>query len=409
MSTRHPQTQLIHPDYQPIDGFQSINPPVYKASTVFFRSVKAMRAHDWRQENSYGYGLDNTPTTLTLAHQIATLEGGAHALLCPSGLSALAVVNLALLKAGDEVLLPDNIYGPNRDMAAGLLAQYGISSRLYDPLQADQLQFSAQTKLLWLEAAGSITLEFPDLCGLIARAKAANVLCALDNTWGAGLAFNAFALGVDVSVHALTKYPSGGGDVLMGSIVTQNRDLHLTLKAAHRQLGIGVAANDVELVLRSLPTLALRYDAHDRSTQQLAEWLQQQPQVAQVLHPRLPHSAGHGYWQQVCGASGRAAGLLSVVLKCPERAQVDRFCDALRLFKIGYSWGGPVSLVMPYDLDTIRPQGADHIRHGGLGHSSLVRLAIGLEQVEDLQQDLAQALATLDMPTIDGSAIDDAN
>ena len=389
MSKLRQSTELIHHPYQAPAGFAAMTVPVHKASTVFFESIAQMRATDWRVGQPYSYGLHGTPTTYTLEARIATLEGGKHCLLAPSGLSAIAIVNLGLLKSGDEVLIPDNVYGPNRDLLYSLLANYGVSTQVYDPLHADRLELRSHTRLLWLEAAGSITMEFPDLQGLIARAKQAGVLTALDNTWGAGLAFCPFDHGVDVSVHALTKYPSGGGDVLMGSIVCQDDDLFGSLKITHGQLGIGVAANDVELVLRNLPSLALRYDAQDATAKTLAQWCSAQPEIAQVLHPALPESAGYTYWQQVCGATGRSAGLFSVIF-APQysQAQVDQFCDALRLFKIGYSWGGPISLVMPYHLPAIRRQPTPHLVQG-----CLVRFSIGLEDIADLQADLQQAFA----------------
>jgi cystathionine beta-lyase len=386
--TQDQQTRRIHHPYRPPHGFAAMVAPVHKASTVFFDSVAAMRARDWRQEDCYSYGLHGTPTTFTLAAQIADLEGGQYCLLCPSGLSAIAVVNLALLQAGDEVWLPSNAYGPAIDMAQQLMVGYGVQSRFYDPLDESSLQLTAQSKLVWLEAAGSITMEFPDLTGLIANAQAAGVLTALDNTWGAGLAFNPFALGIDLSVHALTKYPSGGGDVLMGSIVCQDNALHLQLKNIHAQLGIGIAGNDAELVLRSLSTLALRYAQQDRSARQLAHWLLARPEIVQVLHPALADSAGHDDWQQICGDTNLAAGLFSVIFDpAITQVEVDQFCDGLRLFQIGFSWGGPMSLVMPYALAHIRPMGTPHLSDG-----CLVRFSVGLEAVDDLIADLTQAL-----------------
>ncbi|MEY4515742.1 MAG: hypothetical protein RL180_88 [Pseudomonadota bacterium] len=386
-------TTLIHHPYQAPSGFVAMTVPVHKASTIVFDSVQQMRAKDWREADTYTYGLHGTPTTFTLEARIASLEGGQQALLCPSGLSAIAVVNMALLQAGDEVLLPDNIYGPGMDLAHQLLAKFGVQVRTYNPLDAASLACSAHTKLLWIEAAGSITMEFPDLQCLVKQAKAAGVITVLDNTWGAGLAFRPFEFGIDISVHALTKYPSGGADVLMGSIVTRSSALHQRLKSVHGQLGIGIAANDAELVLRGLPTLTLRYDHQDRQARRLALWLSDRTEIAQVLHPALPTSAGHAYWQAVCGDADRAAGLLSVIFRSDiQQYQVDACCNALRLFKIGFSWGGPVSLVMPYDLQAIRPQGAPHLAQG-----CLVRFAVGLECEADLIADLEQAFSILSL------------
>ncbi len=391
-------TGLIHHPYNPPEGFEAPSPGVYKASTVFFPTVAAMRSREWKDKTAYTYGLHGTPTSYLLEERIATLEGGLQCLLAPSGLAAIATVSLSLLKSGDEVLIPDNAYSPNKALARGELQDWGITHRFYDPMDPQDLArcIGPKTRLVWLEAAGSVTLEFPDLVEQVRLCKAAGVLCALDNTWGAGLAFNAFDLGagqgVDLSIHALTKYPSGGGDVLMGSIVTREPSLHIRLKLTHMRLGLGVGMNDVEAVLRSLPSVSLRYAAHDRTARALARWCQTRPEIAQVLHPALPDAPGHAHWKALCGEEeGRAAGLFSVIF--PERytaQQVDAFCDALRLFRLGYSWGGPVSLVVPYELASMRQAWPAHLARG-----TLVRFSTGLEAVEDLQADLAQALAHL--------------
>lgn len=398
-------TQLIHHPYSPPKGFAAPQPGVFKASTVFFPNVAAMRGFEWKDKTAYTYGLHGTPTTYTLEERLCALEGGTQCLLVPSGLAAIATVSLALLKTGDEVLIPDNAYGPSKALAAGELAHWGITHRFFDPLDVQDLagKLGPRTKLVWLEAAGSVTLEFPDLCEQVRVCKAAGVRCALDNTWGAGLAFQPFdlqpgsaaALAVDISIHALTKYPSGGGDVLMGSIITRDASLHMALKLCHMRLGLGVAANDAEAVLRSLPSLALRYGAHDAATRVLAQWCQSRPEFSQVLHPALPGSPGFAHWRALCGRTdgqiGNAAGLFSVIFKpAYSQAQVDAFCDGLTLFKIGYSWGGPISLVMPYQLEAMRERWPVHLQQG-----ILVRFSVGLEAVQDLQADLTQALAKL--------------
>lgn len=356
--------------------------------------MAALRQRDWQHKTGYTYGLHGTPTTFTLEARIATLEGGKFCTLAPSGLAALSLVNMALLKTGDEVLIPDNAYGPNKSFAQGELAAWGITHQFYNPMDAADLaaKLSARTRLLWLEAPGSITLEFPDLPALVAIAKnqsdphPSGLVCALDNTWGAGIAFNAFALGADVSVQALTKYPSGGADVLMGSVVTSNDALHHLVHLSHMRLGLGVSGNDAEAVLRSLPSIGLRYAAQDASTRTLAAWMQAQPEVALVLHPALPGSPGHDFWQRDCSA---AACLFSAVFKSHITAsQVDRFCDGLQLFKLGYSWAGPMSLCVPYDMAQIRSGNWAH--EGGL-----VRFSVGLEATPDLQADLQQALQNL--------------
>jgi cystathionine beta-lyase len=390
----HPLTRLIQHPYQPPTAFDAPAPGVHKASTVFFPNVAAMRSRDWKDKSAYTYGLHGTPTTFTLEERIATLEGGQHALLVPSGLAAIALVDLSCLDAGDELLLPDNAYGPNKALAQADLQRWGITHATYDPMDPGDLarRIGPRTRLVWLEAAGSVTLEFPDLPALLAVVRQANVdrprpvLAALDNTWGAGIAFAPFDLGVDISMQALTKYPSGGGDVLMGSVVTRDASLHRQLLLTHMRLGLGVGANDAELVLRGLPSVGMRYHAQDTATRTLARWMQQQTAVAQVFHPALPGSPGHAAWQRDASA---AACLFSVVFQpdiAPER--VDAFCDALRLFRLGYSWAGPISLCVPYDMPAMRSRPWPHAPR-------LVRFAVGLEAVQDLQADLQQALTVL--------------
>ena len=393
MSARDPRTELIHHPYQAPGGFESPAVGVFKGSTVFFPNVAAMRSRTWKDKSAYTYGLHGTPTTFTLEERVAALEGGRHTLLVPSGLAAIMLVNLALLKAGDEFLLPDNVYGPSRELAANELMRYGITHRIYDPMAGGdglRAMVGERTRLVWLEAAGSVTLEFPDVLGLVRAARQCGVPVALDNTWGAGIAFKPFDLGgglaVDVSVHALTKYPSGGGDVLMGAVTTVDREMHERLMMTHCRFGLAVAANDAELVLRALPSVHLRYHAQDRAAREIAAWAQQQPQIAKVLHPALPGSPGHEHWASACGA---AAGLLSVVFdERYDGAAVDRFVDALRLFRIGYSWGGPISLAVPYRTQTMRDFAPP-------APGKLVRLCIGLEDTRDLIADLQQALKAL--------------
>ncbi len=398
----HPVTDLIHHAYVPPVGFEAPQPGVFKASTVIFPSVAAMRSREWKDKSAYTYGLHGTPTSYQLEERLCSVEGGLQCVLVPSGLAALGLVALSVLKSGDEVLLPDNVYGPNKALVEGELMHWGITHQYYDPMDPQDLeaQISSRTKLVWLEAAGSVTLEFPDLLGLLKICKQRKVLTALDNTWGAGLAFKPFdlvpdespALGVDISAHALTKYPSGGGDVLMGSVITRDPALHLRIKLTHMRFGLGVGMNDVEAILRSLPSMALRYRAHDEATRALALWADTQPEFVQVLHPSLPGSPGHLHWKALCVKGiGGAAGLFSVMLdERFSQAQTDAFCDALKLFKLGYSWGGPMSLVVPYELAQMRTSWPTHLEKG-----TLVRFSIGLEDVLDLQQDISQALHAL--------------
>jgi cystathionine beta-lyase len=392
--TQDKRTELIHHPYVAPAGFGAVAPGVHKASTVIFPTVAALQARSWKSKAGYTYGLHGTPTSFTLEERITSLEGGLQTLLVPSGLASIALVDMALLKQGDEVLIPENAYGPNKELARNELAAWGITHRFYDPMDALGLAalITPQTRLLWLEAAGSVTMEFPNLPALVKVARERGITMALDNTWGAGLAFNPFdltpggePLGVDISVQALTKYASGGADVLMGSVTTRDEALHQRLKSAHMRIGFGVGVNDVELVLRSLPSLPLRYQAQANAGRALAGWWAGRPEVAQVLHPALAGSPGHEHWLRVCS---EAAGLFSVVLDARySRSDVDAFVDSLRLFRIGYSWAGPVSLVVPYDLATMRAKP----RWPGM----LVRFSLGLEDIEDLIDDCLQALPAL--------------
>ena len=389
-------TQQIHHDYVPPAGFAAVAPALHRASTVLFKDVAAMRASHWLDKNTYTYGLHGTPTSFTLEARLATLEGGTHAMLVPSGLAAIALVDQSLLSSGDAVLIPANAYFPNKSLAAHELARWGIAHRFYDPMDVESLRAALgdDVKLVWIESPGSVTLEFPDLRGLVrtVRDRAPHATVALDNTWGSGIAFDAFdldpgatpALGVDLTIHALTKYPSGGADVMMGSVVMRSQALHDQLALTHCRLGLGVGPNDVELVLRGLQTVALRYAAQDATTRRIAQWALGRKEFARVLHPATPGSPGHEHWAAQCRA---AAGLLTLAFDpviAPER--VERFVDDLRLFGIGWSWAGPMSLAVPYRPDSGRV---------GDYPGTLVRLSIGLEDADDLIRDLEAGLKAL--------------
>ena len=383
-------TALIHHPYRPPEGFDSPQPGIFKASSVFFPNVAAMRSREWKDKTAYTYGLHGTPSSYMLEERLCSLEGGLQCVLAPSGLAALALVSLSLLQAGDEVLLPENVYEPNKSLVEAELKTWGITHQFYDPMDLHDLEakLGDKTRLVWLEAAGSVTLEFPDVPAMVRLCRARGICTA----------FNPFdllpglvpALGVDISTQALTKYPSGGGDVLMGSVITRDPALHMRIKLTHMRLGLNVGANDVELVLRALPSIYLRYQAHDASTRALAVWCQSQPEFTQVLHPALPGSPGHAHWRSLC-ATDAAACLFSVVLDARfTQTQVDAFVDALRLFRLAYSWAGPISLVVPYDLSRSRKRWPAQIARG-----AVVRFAVGLEDPQDLQADIAQALAVL--------------
>lgn len=381
------QTRLIHHDYRAPDGFAAFPTAIHHASTVLFKDVAALRSRNWQDKTGYTYGLHGTPTTFTLEARLAAIEGGSHCVLAPSGLAAIAMVDLALLKTGDDVLLPDNVYNPSRELGNWLSKDFGISATYYDPMAGAGIAELIQpnTRLIWTEAPGSVSMEVPDIPAICQAAHAAGALVAIDNTWSAGIAFAAFDHGVDIVMQALTKYQSGGSDVLMGAVICRDKALHQRLEMAHMRLGYGVGADDAYLVSRGLATMKLRFDAHDRGARQLAAWLKARPEVSRVLHPAFADCPGHDFWKRDFTGAG---GLFSVIFdERYSEAQTDRFIDSLRLFMIGYSWGGANSLCVPY-----RMQG---MRQGWQARGQLLRFNVGLEDPADLIADIEQAMTVL--------------
>lgn len=380
-------TGIIHNNYVAPEGFAAFPVGIHHASTVLFDSVAAMRERSWLDKAAYTYGLHGTPTSFTLEARLAEIEKGEHCLLAPSGLAAITLVNMAFLQSGDHVLIPDNVYGPSRDQADWLSRSFGVSVEYYDPLAGAGIVslMKENTRLIWVEAPGSVSMEVPDVPAISAVARRHGVLVALDNTWSAGIAFSAFEHGVDIIMQALTKYQSGGSDVLMGAVITRDQELHTRLQLAHMRLGFGVGMDDVYMVLRNLPSMQLRFNAHDRSARKIAAWLVARPEISKVLHPAFPDCPGHDVWQR--DFTG-AAGLFSVLFDAKYgETQTDRFVDSLKLFKLGYSWGGAHSLCVPYRMQ--------HMRANWAEPGILVRFNIGLEDTQDLIADIEQALARL--------------
>lgn len=387
MTKKTLQTRIVHTDYTAPEGFDAFPPAIHHASTVLFKNVAAMRSGEWKEKNAYTYGLHGTPTTFTLEARLAEIEGGAYCLLAPSGLAAIAMVDFALLKTGDDVLLPENVYNPNRELGRWLSADFGITARYYDPMIGAGIAELIQpnTKLIWTESPGSVSMEVPDLPAICAAARARGVLVALDNTWSAGLALRGFDLGVDIIMQALTKYQSGGSDVLMGAVITRERAVHDQLAMAHMRLGQGVSADDAFLVMRGLPSMKLRFEAHDAGARRVAAWLKARPEITRMLHPAFEDCPGHANWKRDFSGAG---GLFSVLFdERYSEVQIDRFVDSLTLFGLGYSWGGANSLVMPYRMTSIR--------RDWQGKGLLVRFNIGLEDTDDLIADIEQALRLL--------------
>lgn len=381
------KTRLIHSESQIPGGFRSLSTPVYRGSTVLFPDAASV-SDEWDQyEVGYTYGLYGTPTVLELAARVCELEGGYRTLITPGGQSAISLINFALLKAGDHILVPHSIYGPNRHFAGRLLKRFGVDVTFYDPnLGADiQSLIRSQTRLVWTESPGSVTMEVQDVPAICAAARQAGALVILDNTWSAGVYLNAFAHGVDVTMQALTKYIGGHSDLLLGSVTARDKQLFERLGAAQQLVGTAVSPDEASLALRGMKTLAVRLKAIETSALQLARWLATRPEIELVLHPALPSCPGHQFWKRDFTGS---TGVFAIVFRKQfSKQQVLGFVDALELFEIGYSWAGVTSLAVAYDFkgNKNRPD---------YGHR-VVRLNIGLEDVDDLKRDLENALAAM--------------
>jgi cysteine-S-conjugate beta-lyase len=380
------RTKLIHPQVSAPEGFHSLVTPVYRGSTTLFASATDV-TDDWDQTHvRYSYGLYGTPTTFELAARIADLEGGAHCFITPGGQAAIALIDLAFLRAGGHLLLPESVYGPNRDIADRLLTRLGIESEYYDPLIGGAIEALIRdtTQLIWCESPGSVTMEIQDVPAIAAAARRAGVPTALDNTYAAGVLFDAFTRGVDVTMQALTKYVGGHSDLLLGSVTVRDTTHYAALGDAHQLLGMGVSPDDCGLALRGLQTLGVRLRQLEENTLAVARWCAQQPEVEVVLHPALPSCPGHDVWER--DFTGSASVFSVVFTEQISPAAIVRLVDSLTLFKIGYSWGGVTSLAMPhFELPRrYRPYG-----------SRLVRFNIGLEAVDDLLADLERGFTTL--------------
>jgi cystathionine beta-lyase len=381
------KTKLIHSDAKIPEGFRSLSSPITRASTILFPNASSTNSGWDPYANGYTYGTHGTPTTVELAARVCELESGTRTLLAPSGLAAISLINFALLKTGDHVLVPISVYGPNRHFASVMLRRFGIESTFYKPgIGAGIAALLRETsRLIWCESPGSVTMEVEDIPAIVAAAHNAEALVALDNTWAAGVYFDAFAHGIDVTMQALTKYVAGHSDVLLGSVTVRDEKLYQRIGDTHNLLGYSVSADECGLALRGLKTLAVRLQTIEKTALSIATWLAARPEVELVLHPALPSCPGHEFWKRDFSGS---AGVFSLVFRpIYTKEQVHRFVDALELFKIGYSWGGVASLVVPYDLrgNPDRP---------AYGHR-IVRLNIGLEDGHDLRSDLEHGLTQL--------------
>lgn len=374
------ETRLVHAGANDGEMAPFVTPPVVHASTVLFPNVETMAKGGQR----WVYGRRGTPTSAALESALNALEGAAGTVLLPSGLAACAFAVLALVKAGDHVLITDSAYGPMRHFADNTLVRMGVRVEYYDPAIGAGIAalIKPETAVIYLEAPGSLTFEMQDVPAIAALARARGIRTVIDNTWASPYFFRPLEHGVDVVVHAGTKYIVGHSDAMFG-IISANADTFGKIRAQHGDMGMFAGPDDIYLAMRGLKTLAVRLDRHFASALRVASWLEQQPDVLRVLYPALASDPGHMLWKR--DFSG-ASGLLGFIVgDCPDEA-VHAFLDGLEFFGLGYSWGGFESLASLPSLNGIRT--ASRWLSGG----RLIRLHIGLENVEDLIEDLAAGL-----------------
>ena len=372
---KRPATRLVEGGRRKAWRGRLVNPPVERASTILFDSVAEMESGT-AALGSYRYGLQGTATHWALSEALTELEpGAAGTALFPSGLAAITSTLLAILSPGDELLAPDSVYGPTRKFCATSLKRFGVTTRYYDPLTLPQP--GPQTRAILLESPGSLTMEVQDVPAITALARERSIVTIIDNTWATPLLFPAIAAGVDISIMAGTKYVGGHADVMLGT-ATATAEHFEQLQSIAWDLGQCVSADDAWLASRGLRTMGVRLKQHEENALKIAHWLKTRPEVGLVLHPALPDCPGHELWKRDFKGS---SGLFSFELKTADRA---RFVDSLTMFGIGYSWGGYESLAMPVD---------GYRMVSAAPAPNLVRLHIGLEDPDDLIDDLASAFS----------------
>jgi cystathionine beta-lyase len=379
------RTKLLDPNPRARRDYKSLATPVYRGSTVLFDDQSSVK-DSWDQaENGYSYGLYGTPTALELAARIAEIEGAHRTLIVPGGQAAIALVYFAYCTTGSHALVPYSAYGPNKEMAEGILRGLGIEVEAYDPMIGAGISdlIRPNTALIWCESPGSVTMEVQDVPAIVKAAHNKDVAVALDNTYAAGVMFDAFGHGVNVSIQALTKYVGGHSDLLLGSVSVRDAPAFEQMGPIYRQLGLAVSPDDCSLALRGLQTLALRLEQLEKSTLQVAHWLADHPKIQAVFHPALASCPGHDVWKRDFTGSTSIFSIWFTDDVSP--TQVEAVIDSLELFQIGLSWGGGNSLAIVYP-DVERP-GQDYA-------GRLVRLNVGLEHTDDLICDLKNALQT---------------
>jgi cystathionine beta-lyase len=381
------ETRLVSAGRRPEWTGPIVNPPVHRASTILFDDCASLKAGAGRNaDGEFHYGRRGTPTQWALAEALTELEPGAEGtMLFPSGVAAIAVALLSVLKSGDELLMVDSVYEPTRAFCRNVLAPMGISTRFYDPLIGAGIAdlIGEATAAIFLESPGSLTFEVQDVPAIVAAARARGIVTLLDNTWATSLFFPAIAAGIDLAILSCTKYVVGHSDAMLGS-VTATPERYAKLRRTAQAFGQHVSPDDAFLALRGLRTLAVRLKAHEQGALTIARWLETRPEVAAVLHPALPSCPGHAEWARDFKGS---SGLFSFILGGGDAAARAALIDGLKHFGIGYSWGGFESLALPVEPAAIRTATQWH------SAGPLVRLHVGLEHPDDLIADLEQGMA----------------
>jgi cystathionine beta-lyase len=388
MGTMKKDTLLVHTGRHPERYHGAVNPPVYRASTILHQSVATMEAGGKTPFEGVRYGRFGTPTTFAFEEAVAAVEGGTRAIAMPSGLSAITATLMALLGAGDHLLMVDTAYAPTRGFCDKVLAGLGIETTYYDPAIGAGIAalMRPNTRVVFTESPGSLTFEVQDIPAIAGVAHAHGALVALDNTWGV-LNFQPFVHGVDVSIQACTKYIVGHADAMLGSITVADPDLWLRLKTSVAAFGHSPGTEEMFLGLRGLRTLGVRLKNHAATALKLTAWLRERPEVDSVLYPPLPGDAHHELWKR--DFTG-ACGLFGVILKPASKTAVNAMLDGYSHFNLGYSWGGFESLVIPTSDHAITRTASTWAPPG-----PSLRFHAGLEDADDLIADLDAGFARL--------------